>query len=215
MPFTIYMNVLHISALYSDEFSQGVNVNLSEGRVELEHLELDEQVLNEYAIGLPLQIVRATVSQISAKFPYANLLTESCALHVQGIVIDVVPAQPEFQTASPRKSQPTTANHETKAAEPAFGSLDASLTYEDGQESLGFLAQWIEQILSQLRASVADVTVNLYDSTKESCLSLHINSADFTPCQGVTASVPGHSLMPQHSTTMMNNSIVRLVSQQV
>lgn len=203
--------------LKSDSVLEEVNVNLSEGRVELGHLELDENVLNESAAGLPLRVVRASVAQINAKFPYSNLLEESCTLHVEGIVVDVVPAQVDTSPKSHPKArkQPSKAAGESPSQTP-FAPLDASITYDEGQESLGFLAQWIEQILSQLRASAADVTINLYDSDEESCLSLHIERADFTPCQGVTTSVPGHSLMPQQSSpTGVNNSIIRLVTQQM
>jgi hypothetical protein len=190
-------------------------VNLSEGRIELADLELDEEVLNELLIGLPLRIVGARAAKLTGVFPYRALLEEGAQFNVDGIRIDVVPATPQYSPgAGVKRTEPSRREAEPEP-ESEFPTLDVSLHYDDGHESLGFLAQWIDQILSQLRATFTDVGVNFYDGTGSgNFVTIYFDQADFLPGQGVSV-LPGANSAARQAATILSGSILRVVSQKV
>ncbi|KAG5462989.1 MAG: hypothetical protein BJ554DRAFT_2509 [Olpidium bornovanus] len=60
-----------------------LDVQLGKGQVHLRELELDAEVLNDAAAGLPVTVVKGSIGGITASLPWKNIWRGSCELHVE------------------------------------------------------------------------------------------------------------------------------------
>jgi len=68
-----------------------LEVEIRNGIVELQHIELDVEVLNDSISGLPFSIVKATVSKIRAEIPWHSLSKKNCKIILTGLDLILEP----------------------------------------------------------------------------------------------------------------------------
>lgn len=68
-----------------------LDIQLSQGSVELQDLSLDVTVLNQVIEGFPFEIISAKVRNIRIDIPFTELYSQACSLKTDGLIIHVMP----------------------------------------------------------------------------------------------------------------------------
>jgi hypothetical protein len=147
-------------------------VDSGQGLVSIRNLRLDCGVLNQYLRESPFQLVDAEISELRASISYNTLLSDGCNLTCSGIKFIIAPKPPE--APKPDLFPPSERLSETdllSASTRDLGQLEEQLA----DDSVGFIAQWIEVIIARLKVSVEDLHVILLSNTSgKPCPSLHL-----------------------------------------
>ncbi|CBN78544.1 ATG2 Autophagy-related protein homolog [Ectocarpus siliculosus] len=162
-----------------------LDVQLGAGRVELTDLKINVVALQELLPpGLSFRLANAHVGTLRIEISYSKLLTESLAIFLDDVQIEVSPPLSEAITASPpgasvdaeaqesgqANAAATKARREGLAAGAARPGTDATQSpladqdqfgFGESGERLDFLAKWIEQITSKVKVVVSDLTVRI------------------------------------------------------
>lgn len=179
---------------------QQLDVQLGAGRVELTDLNINVSALAELLPpGLSFRVERAHVGRFRVEISYSNLLTESLAIFLDDVRVEITPSvskpneenllgeRMDATAREPVVSGPQGADVTDKvhgaggrgAAAAAAGKKanNSPVAAKDqiGQagERLDFLAQWIEQITSKVKVVVNSLTVRAAPA------AAHLESAGF------------------------------------
>jgi hypothetical protein len=162
------------------------------GLIQLTDLEVNAAAVNGYLDGRPLRLVRGTVARVEVRVCYEKLLTEEgLKITLEGLDLLLAPAPPSAATAADAASSrrrppaPSGASSDEEeegdggegvgaaAAPPqarAAAAAAAAAAAGGGVEAdsaTGIIADWIEQMASQLRVEVKGLTVRVLASESE------------------------------------------------
>lgn len=164
---------------------QQLDVQLGAGRVELTDLNINVIALAELLPpGLSFRLAHTHVGTLRIEISYSKLLTESLAIFLDDVQIEVTPPLSEAVTASPpgagvdaeaqesgqANAAVITSRQEGLAAGAAGTGTNATQNpladqdqfgFGESGERLDFLAKWIEQITSKVKVIVSDLTVRI------------------------------------------------------
>lgn len=156
-------------------------MQLGAGRVELTDLNINVTALAELLPpGLTFRLARAHVGRLRVEISYSKLLTESLAVFLDDVLIEIEPA---FSTPD-EASHPGTASDAVarelagvnlKDQPPGKDGAEAAVPFKGHAESplggkeqagevgerLDFLAQWIEQVTSKVKVVVNGAIVRI------------------------------------------------------
>jgi hypothetical protein len=163
------------------------------GLVSLKNLRLDCDVLNQFMAASPLRIIDSEVGELQASISYDAILADGCNVTCKGLVVVMAPASssdslPHATASSSRrdtdsKREPPKKEKKKSYSQPASFGMGA-ISEEDhvSDDSLGFIAQWIEVIIARLRITVEDLHIVLLDSpsVETSAAAIHIKFSNFT-----------------------------------
>ncbi|CAM9624911.1 unnamed protein product, partial [Hapterophycus canaliculatus] len=155
-----------------------LDVQLGAGRVELTDLNINVTALAELLPpGLTFRLARAHVGRLRVEISYSKLLTESLAIFLDDVLIEI---EPSLSTASEARHSGTASDaaarelgskeesqrkDRVEAAASGKGRakspLDDTEQVGDAVERLDFLAQWIEQVTSKVKVVVSGLTVRI------------------------------------------------------
>ncbi|CAN0605677.1 unnamed protein product, partial [Ectocarpus sp. 12 AP-2014] len=162
-----------------------LDVQLGAGRVELTDLKINVVALEELLPpGLSFRLAHAHVGTLRIEISYSKLLTESLAIFLDDVQIEVSPPLSEAITASPpdasvdaeaqESGQANAAAIKARREGLAAGAVGAGTNamqsplvdqdqfgFGESGERLDFLAKWIEQITSKVKVVVSDLTVRI------------------------------------------------------
>jgi len=68
-----------------------LDVELTNGLLQLQDLALDVNHLNGFLIDFPVALIYGNVDKIQMRFPWSNLWTGSCEITVSGLQIGLIP----------------------------------------------------------------------------------------------------------------------------
>lgn len=155
-------------------------MQLGAGRVELTDLNINVTALAELLPpGLTFRLARAHVRTLRVEIAYSKLLTESLAIFLDDVLIEVEPSlSVAGEACHPGGTDPGAVTHERgggnmkeEGKEPAEAGASGNGRSEislDGREQVGevgerldFLAQWIEQVTSKVKVVVNGLTVRV------------------------------------------------------
>lgn len=80
------------SFLRNDLDLEQLNIELRAGKFELNNLELNVDLINDYLLGSPFCLSHGFIRDLKAKISYKELLSDSCVIDVSGIDIVLAPA---------------------------------------------------------------------------------------------------------------------------
>ncbi|TDH72743.1 hypothetical protein CCR75_007779 [Bremia lactucae] len=143
-----------------------LNVHLRSGRLELCDLLLNAEVLNAElceAQRLPFKVKKGYLGSVRVAISYADIMSESCLIEIDDIEIILVPLEKHetfsrFNKATDeknKKTQPLNHPHENERYE-SREPID-----KISEESLDFVASWIEQVTSKIKVTVSNICVRL------------------------------------------------------
>jgi hypothetical protein len=152
---------------------QQLEVDSGLGLVSIRNLRLDSNVLNQYLKDSPFQLIEAEISELQASISYNTLLADGCNLTCRGIKFVITP-----QTPSPQGDRSTSISGE-RGSDPEMMSSSlrdiGELQEKLADDSIGFIAQWIEVIIARLKISVEDLhIIFLSNSTDQISTALHL-----------------------------------------
>ncbi len=141
-----------------------LEVKSRDGVVTLRDINFNAQVINdEFLELLPVKIVSISISKLDVHLSYKTLLTDSCRFVVEKLDIVLAPNEVYYKAkGSPSvvKKEGSTIDSETepnrtKRPDPA----STEFTSQDGQQSLSFIANWIEVVVARLQVQLGEVNV--------------------------------------------------------
>jgi hypothetical protein len=155
-------------------------VQSKQGTVSIKNLNLNCSVLNEYLESGPLKIIEAEITELSATISYDSML-DGCHLICHGMRVVIAPREqnlpiphnkPHFQDTSPTKDAGVKDSNSRKMASAENENDEDRMT----DETLGFIAQWIEVVIARMKVTVEDLNILFMESTVSSvglqlCLS--------------------------------------------
>ncbi|CAM9138705.1 unnamed protein product, partial [Choristocarpus tenellus] len=154
-----------------------LDVHLRAGRLELTDLSLKVEEFSPILKDQPFRISSARVGKLRVEISYTNILSESLTFNVDDIVVDVVPrisdngeqCEPYPEELSP--SQGVNARSAGRGVDIWDGDTPLKDTARttpiedrcenEPSEGLDFVAQWIEQITSKIKAIVNNITIRV------------------------------------------------------
>lgn len=161
---------------------QQIDVHLGAGRVELTDLNINVSALTELLPPvLSFRLARAHVGRLRVEISYSKLLTESLAIFLDDVLIEIEPPLSNLDEARLTGSVRAATRDLLEGGDVADGCLRAEnagpVVVEDTQardssradkdnidgagERLDFLAQWIDQITSKVKVVVNRLTVRV------------------------------------------------------
>jgi hypothetical protein len=131
-----------------------------DGTVVVVDFELDVVKLNaEYLQGLPFQLKKASVAEMSFKLSYQSLMSnESKRLQIRGVNVILEPTSVGTIPIYGSKKKASA------AASTAGGAPPVALGADDNEEAeygFTFVAHWIEVVKAQLQAGIEGITVTV------------------------------------------------------
>ena len=141
-----------------------LEVKSRDGVVTLRDINFNAQIINEEFLELlPVKIVSISISKLDVHLSYKTLLTDSCRFVVEKLDIVLAPNEVYYKAkGSPpvvKKegsiAEPDTETNRTKHSEPT----STEYTSPDGQQSLSFIANWIEVVVARLQVQLGDVNI--------------------------------------------------------
>lgn len=169
-----------------------MEVHSRTGVVSLKKLRLDCELLNQYMAASPLRVVEAEVGELQASISYDAILSDGCNVTCKGLVVTLAPSSASMSPPAPhpRSTNSKTTKNEKEESQHTLPKEDKHSTpsgissEEDNvsEDSLGFIAQWIEVIIARLRVTVEDLHIILLDSpsVETSSAAIHIEFRNFT-----------------------------------
>lgn len=158
-------------------------MHLGAGRVELTDLNVNVSALAELLPpGLSFRLARAHVGMLRVEIAYSKLLTESLAIFLDDVLIEIEPplSNPDEARLTGKNANAATRDllgggdvadscrREDKAGSAVAGDNEAKDSsradkHQMGEagERLDFLAQWIDQITSKVKVVVNRLTVRI------------------------------------------------------
>lgn len=143
-------------------------------------------MLNQFMELSPLRIIDAEVGELQASISYDAILSDGCNVTCKGLVLVMVPST----SVTPSSSKPDLESKQdepkqSKSAMPQPSSFGTGISNEEdnvSDDSLGFIAQWIEVIIARLRVTVEDLHIVLLDSSsiESSAAAIHVKFYNFT-----------------------------------
>jgi hypothetical protein len=151
--------------------SQQLEVDSGLGLVSIRNLRLDCDVLNQYLKDSPFQLIDAEISELQAAISYNTLLADGCNLTCRGIKFVITP-----QTLSPREDLNSSKRESDSDIMSSSSLRDMGELQENlADDSIGFIAQWIEVIIARLKVSVEDLhIIFLSNSTDQVSSAIHL-----------------------------------------
>ena len=175
--------------------SQQLEIHSRTGSVSLKNLRLNCDLLNEYMSTSPLRVVEAEMGELQASISYDTLLSDGCNITCRRLVLVFAPAvsptasarrkstgahktpfsadnRTHSQKDSSSKKHTPTPNQSNEESSPNNNSSNSSSRIFSSQEdlvtddSLGFIAQWIEVIIARLQVTLSDLHILLLDTTQ-------------------------------------------------
>lgn len=168
---------------------QQIDVHLGAGRVELTDLNINVSALAELLPpGLSFRLARAHVGRLRVEIFYSKLLTESLAVFLDDVVVEIEPPLSnldEMRLTGKDMSAATqdvldradvadscrTADNGGSAVAGGKERKDGSRADQDqvgeAGERLDFLAHWIDQITSKVKVVVKRLTVRIASATAQ------------------------------------------------
>eukprot|EP01032_Pedospumella_encystans_P008179 gene8179-9738_t len=141
-----------------------LEVKSRDGVVTLRDINFNAQIINEEFLELlPVKIVSISISKLDVHLSYKTLLTDSCRFVVEKLDIVLAPNEVYYEAkGSPSVvkkegsiAEPDTETNRTKHSEPT----STEYTSQDGQQSLSFIANWIEVVVARLQVQLGDVNI--------------------------------------------------------
>jgi len=141
-----------------------LEVKSRDGVVTLRDINFNAQVINdEFLELLPVKIVSISISKLDVHLSYKTLLTDSCRLVVEKLDIVLAPNEVYYKA----KGSPSVVKKEGSAVDPETETnrtkrpdpTSTEYTSQDGQQSLSFIANWIEVVVARLQVQLGDVNV--------------------------------------------------------
>lgn len=141
-----------------------LEVKSRDGVVTLRDINFNAQVINEEFLELlPVKIVSISISKLDVYLSYKTLLTDSCRFVVESLDIVLAPNEVYYKA----KSGPSVVKKETPSVDTETESNRAKrpepttneYTSPDGQQSLSFIANWIEVVVARLQVQFGEVNV--------------------------------------------------------
>jgi hypothetical protein len=139
-----------------------LEVHSRDGLVRLNDIRLSADVLNEeLADLLPIKIVSIAVSQLEVHLSYKTLLTDSCKFVVRGVDVVIAPNELYAKLKGSQKASSKQVPTNEGGGEVPVAPSAPTATAEDGQNSLSFIAHWIEVVVARLQVHVESVNITL------------------------------------------------------
>lgn len=194
-----------------------MEIDSGQGLVLIRNLRLHCDVLNEYLTESPFQLVEAEILELQASISYNTLLSDGCNLKCRGIKFIVT-----SRTPSSKKEQPLSTDgvydSDNLSSSTHFGEFEEKLT----DDSVGFIAQWIEVIIARLTVSVENLHIIFLSSVMErptTSLHLTLSSLEFynshprlTKDDGGTMMVASNLYLSHGSGNSLTKSLVAAMS---
>jgi len=142
-----------------------LEVKSRDGVVKLRDIKFNAQVINdEFLELLPVKIVSISISELEVYLSYKTLLTDSCRFVVDKLDIVLAPNELYYKTRgnpSSNKKEAGGVEVEPEAPSSPENAAPSSTehTSEDGQQSLSFIANWIEVVVARLQVQLGEVNV--------------------------------------------------------
>ncbi|KAJ1972800.1 autophagy- protein 2 [Dimargaris xerosporica] len=130
------------------ETTEHLDIQLSDGRVVLQQLHLNTQILNEVCQGLPVRVQEGVIGTISVRIPWSNLWTGNCELLLQDVTMALV--RDETPDPTPHSTPSTASADDVQVLSSSLHFADDFLRCETHQDSRG-----PDPLLESMLASVA------------------------------------------------------------
>lgn len=111
--------------------------------------------MNQFLLQTPLQIVEAEITDLEASISYNSLLADGCNLTCRGMKIILTSHTPLPMTEE--NTSTSTENVEKKSLNSSKETNEFDENFTD--DSIGFIAQWIEIIIARLKLNIEDLHV--------------------------------------------------------
>jgi len=158
-----------------------------QGYVQLTDLEVNSDALNVYLATQPFKLHKGRIGKVEVTVCYEKLLTEGFKIVLEDVELVVVRRKPEEGDESGRKGGGGIAEvrrrkeeeekaAKAKAAASSSSSSSSSSSRSNSSEDASIIAEWIEQITTQLRVEVKGLRVRIVEGLLAS-LSLSFPSS--------------------------------------
>ena len=139
--------------LADDLLLEQVQVSSRDGHVCIHDLSLDCDVLNAQLSAIPFKLTKAVVKKLEAKLSYKMLLAESCRFDFYGLELVL---EPDTAIIVVDNKSAVNKSSETKKS----GGVSTENEKHD-DESIEYIASWINILLSSLQIYTHDITISL------------------------------------------------------
>jgi hypothetical protein len=189
-------------------------VDSGQGLISIHNLRLDCGVLNQYLKDSPFQLIDAEISELRASISYNSLLSDGCNLTCRGIKFIIAPQRSAAPKGDPSFPSEKFSEPDLSTSTRDLGQLEEQLA----DDSVGFIAQWIEVIIARLKVSVEDLhVIFLSNNTGKACPAVHLtlSALEFYNSHPRLTKDDGGSVIVASSLYMSQGSVASTLTKSV
>ncbi|KAJ1982850.1 autophagy- protein 2 [Dimargaris verticillata] len=149
------------------ETTEHLDIQLSDGRVVLQRLHLNVQVLNEICHGLPVRVQEGVIGTISVRIPWSNLWTGNCELLLQDVTVTL--ERDETPDPTPHSTPSTASSDDVQVLSSSLHFADDFLrseTNQDPRDSDQLLESMLASVVLESAKRTAEQPVNAEPSVQ-------------------------------------------------